>query len=44
MLKAEFDPTGKQTDFRDVNFYELFDLNADPYDDPCTMDSSNPHP
>ena len=29
---AEFDPTGKQTDFADVNFYELFDLDADPYE------------
>ena len=29
---AEFDPTGKQTDFADVNFYELFDLDADPHE------------
>ena len=29
---AEFEPTGKQTDFADPNFYELFDLAADPHE------------
>ena len=29
---AEFDPTGKQTDFANPNFYELFDLAVDPHE------------
>ena len=29
---AEFDPTGKQSDFSSPNFYELFDLEIDPYE------------
>merc|ERR1712070_393653 len=29
---AEYDPYGKQSDFSSVYFYELFDLDADPYE------------